>query len=126
MIGRRCRRRDPLTADDEDLAAVSDIEDDRHLAAKAEVGDLRDRGCEHGRDTGVHRVASARQHPHPRLGGEVASGRYHPDTTDDLWSVGRRTSDLLSDGHMGKESERRKGGGEDDNPAKGSVCPHCP
>ena len=49
------------------------------------------------------------------LGGEVASGRYHPDTTDDLWSVGRRASDLLSDGHMSKESERDKGGAEGDD-----------
>ena len=55
-----------------------------------------------------------------------APGDFDYPLTDDLWSVGRRTSDLLSDGHMGKESERRKGGGEDDNPAKGSVCPHCP
>ena len=126
VIGRRCRWRDPLAVDDDDLAAVCDIEDDRHLAAKTEMGDLGDRGREHGRHPGVHRIAAAGQHPHPRLGSEVAPSRHDTDTTDDLWSVGRRASDLLSDGHMGKESERRKDGAEDDNLAEGSVCSHCP
>ena len=108
VLGRRGGRRRSLAVDDDDLPPVGEVEDDRHLAAEAEVRDLGDRGREGGGHAGVDGVAAAGEHAHARLGREVPAGRDDADPAEDFRPVGVRAPDLL--GMRGAEAEA--GGGD--------------
>src|SRR2546426_8276226 len=68
--------------------------------------------------------AAAGQHPHPRLGREVAPCRHHPDPADDLGAIGGRGSGVLSEGRMSTEAERGNDGAGGANPGESGDSAH--
>ena len=89
-VRRRRGGRRPLPVDHDRVLAIGEIENDRHLAPEAEVGDLSDGRGEGGSHARVHCVAAAREHPHARFGREVTAGGDDAHTTDDFRPVGPR------------------------------------
>jgi hypothetical protein len=116
IVGRHGCGGDALTVDDDDLSPVGNIEDEGSLAAKTEVGDLGDRGREHGRHAGVHGVAAGAEHPHAGLGREVSPGRDDGHPADHFGSVGGRGSSILGPGHADTDAEGGGRGAAGDDP----------
>ena len=75
---------------------IGKVQDDRNLAAKPKVGDLRNRRGKRGGDAPIHGIAAAQEHAQTSFGREVPAGCEHTDLAGHVRPVCPRSSNAVS------------------------------